>query len=572
MADKKVKEEVLLQEKEVWDVIEFARSMSGMYNSYINPELINARMRDITLNPMQASQDELNRALLDPKSNEFQLQRFSESFELQSMPYKRLISYLSNMLAWDITYTANVEASDYSAPKYKKDLKAVETFLDCFNYKQEFRVVVKEMLRHDAYFGCFRQVGDEYVLQELPSEYCKITGRWRGGFVFSFNMYWFLQPGVEIEDYPPFFKKKYKEIWGDANNPKAYNPALGPELRGSSSWIYWQDIPVDVGVCFKLTPELSTRLPYFTPLFNDLILQPLIRNLQKNINMAAAAKMIMGEVPMLDKTVKASVKDTMAISPELLGRFMGLVKNAVTEAVTVAAAPLTNIEGISFDGDNLMYDQFLRTALASSGVNTNLVFSSSIKPNAIETQLSLNVDEQLMMVLYEQFNEAMNYWASKITRTFKFMFVFEGTDFFLDRDARIKKVMDLLEKGIVMPQKIAAAHGMKPAQMRRHMEEAAATGFMKMLTPPAFEQQKEIAQMAQDAAMESQKLAIKSAPKPATTTPTAKKPSPTGGTKPKSPPASSAPKGRPKKPLSELGEEGQNTRAGATNVGRGGKA
>jgi len=212
-------------------------------------------------------------------------------------------------------------------------------------------------------------------------------------------MYWFIQPGVDINMYPSFFKRKYNQLWGGSNKDKKYKPSIAPELRASSSWIYWVDIPVTFGVCFKLSPELGARLPYFTPLFNDLILQGLMRNLQKNISMAAASKMIMGEVPMLNRDSKATVKDTIAVSPELLGKFMALLKSAISDAVKVASAPLQNIKGISFESDNEMYDSFLRTALASSGVNTNLIFSSNIKPNAVETQLSLNVDEQMMTAL-----------------------------------------------------------------------------------------------------------------------------------------------------------------------------
>jgi hypothetical protein len=384
--------------------------------------------------------------------------------------------------------------------------------------------------------------------------------------------------------YPDFFKKKYKEIWVDSNTTRSYNPALAPELRGSSSWIYWVDIPVDIGVCFKLTPELATRLPYFTPLFNDLILQSLMRNLQKNINMAEASKIIIGEVPLLNKEAKATVKDSMAISPDLLGKFMALVKSAISDAIKMASAPLTNIQGIDFTGNDKLYDSYSRTVYALSGVNTNLIFTSGVKPNAIETQLSLNVDEQMMTALYQQFNAFMNYQANKLTKTFKFNFEFEGTDFFLNRDARLTTAMSLFDKGIILPQKIAAAIGMKPAQLRKHMEESGAMDFMSMLTPPALEGQKEIADMTIEAQKEATDKQIKVQKESAklnqkvtttdkvTTGPTGKSvtrsvSTPTG----KAATTSADSKGRPKKKLSELGEEGIQTRTEGSNIGRGGK-
>ena len=567
-------EKPVLEEKEVWDIISFARAMSGMYgNTYLNPDLVSGRMKDITLNPMQATQDMLDAAMKSPKSSETQIQDFSQSFELTSMVYKRLLSFLGDMLSFDVTYTSSAETDDYGTPKYKKDLTAVERFLDRFEYRKEFRIAIKEMLRNDAFFACFRDTGDRFTLQELPSEYCKITGRWDGGFLFSFNMYWFIQPGVDIEMYPAFFKKKFNEIWESPNVMRNYDPALPPELRSRSSWIYWVDIPTTVGVCFKLTPELATRLPYFTPLFSDLILQPLMRNLQKNSNMAAASKLIMGEVPMLNKDAKATVKDTIGISPDLLGKFMALVRSAISDSIRVASAPLTNIKGISFDADNSIYDSYLKTALAMSGINTNLIFTSDVKQNTIETQLSLNVDEQMMTKLYDQFNDFMDYWVNKYTRTYRFRFSFEGTDFYLNRNQRLENAMTLFGQGIVLPQKIAAAIGMKPADFIKHMAEAKSMDFMGMLTVPSVLNQEailgETAKDQQDLVKTTAKLNPKPAPIPKApvlpTAPVVKKPGQADTGKP-------AQRGRPTKSDSEISDEGAQTRAQGTNIGRGGKA
>jgi len=584
------KKEPELTEQEVWNIIEFARGMSIYGQGYITPELISARMRDVTLNPMQATEDALNQALSNPKENELQLRQFSQDFEMRSMVYKRLISYMADMLAFDITYTSNAEPKDYDSPKYKKDLKAVEDILEKIPYKKEFAVAVKQMVRNDAFFACIRDVGNTYVLQELPADYCKITGRWEGGFLFSFNMYWFLLPGVDINMYPDFFKKKYKELWVNGSTQKPYAPSLPPEMR-SSTWVYWVDVPIDVGVCFKYSVELATRLPYFTPLFSDLILQALMRNLQKNASMAAASKMIIGQVPMLNKDAKATVKDMIAISPDLLGKFLALVKSSINEAIKVASAPLEDMQGISFDSENEIYDSYLKTTLASSGVNTNLIFTSDIKPNVLETQLSLNVDEQMMTILYEQFNIFMNYFVNKFTRTFKFNFVFEGTQFFLNRQQRLEAAMQLFNVGIVLPQKIAAAMGMKPAQLRKHMEEAQATGFMSLLSPPQLEAQKEMAEiqgkqqkeladqtaqnqkeLADQAAKNQEKVAEKQSklqPKPSVGVPAVKPVAkPEGKTTATGQPAKA---GRPQKPLTKISEETEQTRTEGENLGRGGK-
>lgn len=560
--EEKEKEVVFTDAQDVWTAVEFARFVNG-FNSYVTPDSVNARMKQVNLNPIAATEALLSAAMSDPKNNEENLQAFSQSFELLSMVYKRLISYSANMLSFDITYTSNAKAEDYKLPKYKKDLDIVETFLDKFEYRQEFRSAVRGMLRNDAFFGAFFDLGNKYILQELPSQYCKITGRWEGGLLFSFNFDWFRQPGVDINTYPDWFKKKYVELdkaIGSYYKQTNYKPSLPLAKRGNSRYMSWVDVPPEIGACFKFSPELASRLPYFTPLFNDLILQPTMRALQENINMAEASKMLVGEVPLLNRDAKATVKDSISISPELLAKFMALIKSAISDSVKIAAAPLQNFKTVDFEGNSTMYDSYLRTTLALSGVNTNLIFSSNVKPNVIETQLSLNVDEQMMCALYEQFEEYLGYQVNLRTKNFKFSFVFEGTDFSVNRDARFDKAMTLFEKGIVLPQKIAASLRMKPSELRRHMEEAKAMGFMDMLTPPSLMQQKEMADLNAKISEKASSKASEDAMKIAKVTAKAQ-PSEEG--------TDSA--GRPKKKSTELTDEGADTQAGGTNVGRGGK-
>jgi hypothetical protein len=520
------KEEVLLTKsevQEVFDFYKFAVAQSG-FSNVITPDLLAGRMKDVSMNPMAATDTTLAAAMTSPKSSEKELMQFSENFELQSMPYKRLIDYISGMLAWDYTYTSDVEEKEYDSGAYKKDLKIVENFFNRFDHKKEFSSAVRQEFRNEAFFCTPRFDGDQIVLQELPSspDYTKITGRWDYGLLFSFNMLWFIQPGVSIDMYPEFFRKKYLEYWKDGNI-NSYMPALSPLLRGSSSWVYWQDVPVDVGWCWKLNPEIIARVPYFTPLFPDLINQALMRNLQKNINMATANKMIIGEVPFL-KDAAAKVKDQISMTPETLGKFLQLVRSAISDALKFTAAPLNNIQGIEFKSENLVYDSYLRTSLASSGINSNLIFSSDIKPNSVETQLSLNVDEQIVTKLYSQFEAFLNYHVNRFTKKYKFHFKFEGTNFYTNRESRFNAQIKLLPLGIVLPQKVAASIGLSPFEFERQLAEGRANKWVDKLTPIISG-----AQMPAEGA------------------------------------------GAPTKPDSKIGDEGETTRANSRNVGRGGK-
>jgi len=225
--------------KEVWDVLQFAQtSMMSYFPNIYTPQLINSRMKDISFNPSVPTQDALDQALANPKNNEEILRNFVESMEILSAPFKRIISYMSSMLAYDLTYTA-INVKDYNDAKYKIDLDILFDFLDRFDYKREFNNVTKQLLRNELFAFSMRDDGDKIVLQELPLNYVKITGKWDYGFLIDFDFTYFLQPGVDVRMFPPFFQKKFDEIFGGSEGYNQYLPSLPVELRSKNNYIYW---------------------------------------------------------------------------------------------------------------------------------------------------------------------------------------------------------------------------------------------------------------------------------------------------------------------------------------------
>jgi hypothetical protein len=473
----------LITPEEVYDVLKFAQAAyGGQFNGYFTPDLINARMKDISLSPQAATASQISAALLNPKENEQQLVGYSEYMELVSMLYKRILLYFSGLLSFDINYVAlNVkDESEYKSTKYKNDLGIVADFFDKFNIKQEFRVVLKQMLRQEAYFGILRDDGERYTIQELPQQFCKLTGRWSNGLLFDFNMIWFWNGGVDINMYPAPFKRMYRDVY-NVIKEKRYDPAIDIQFR-TGGWVYWkQTSPKDGFVAFKLFPEIATVIPFLSPMMADAALQPVIRELQKNAYIAEASKLIVGQVEFIKDAV-SKVKDSLSISPETLGKFLALMKAGIPDAIKVAAAPLANITGIEFDGNNEMYDSYLKSAASVSGVNSRLLYSFD-RQNVLETQLSLDIDQNVLRPVYHQLENMLDYWVNQRTKKYKFKFMLEGFNTKIDRDARLKDAMTLAESGIVLEQKIASAIGMSPFDFRRMLAEGRENKFVEKLTP-----------------------------------------------------------------------------------------
>lgn len=523
---KKVNEEIDIQT--TWDMLEFAKSYtSGIMGGQgvFTPDLLNSRMKDISFNPQELSENDIVEALKNPKNNESTLRSIVEYLEIASMPFRRIMSYQHSQLAFDLTWTVDVEQKDYKKDAFKKQQKQIYDFVDNFDYKGQFRIALKQMLRNEVFICSPRQQGTKLVLQELPIDRCRITGRWDYGLLIDFDFTYFLQPGVSLDMYHPWFKKRFYEVFN--GDYKRYDPSLPINRRGENQFAMWVAVEPQYAWCFKFDPSIVTQIPYYSSLVPEFMSQAYVRALQKSQYTASSAKVLFGAVPLL-KDQKTTLKDALAISPEVAGKFLALVKSALGDAIKVATAPMEDTELFSVDSDNDQYSSYLQTAVSSSGVNTPLVFSGKQKANALESQLSWFSDYLIMDKVYPQFNNFMNFFGNKVVSNYKWSFEFEGSDYYLDRDRRLGDAMTLAGIGIVLPQKISAAIGMPYHKMLRMLDESDASGFVDRLKP---------IQMASQMSAEAQ----------------------------------SEGKGRPKTDDSKLSDGGSSTRDTGGNIGRGGK-
>jgi hypothetical protein len=494
---KNIDSDILSSEEEVQLALRFAQAYSqslGIYPSAFNPQLLNSRLQDITLRSgAKITGDSVAKALENPKSSEKELLSMSESFEITSAPYRRLISYMSDILAWDLTYYCkNIKkTSEYTSKAYKDDLDIVKSFLYAFDYKKEFSTVIKQLYREDTFFCIFRDDGERFVLQQLASDYCMITSRFDYGLLFTFDYSFFLRQGIDLDLFPPIFKETYRKLF-TKGSADSYDPSINIDLRRDSVWTYFADCsPSDGFWGFKLNPAVTTRTPFFCGLFPDLANQNLIRNLQKSSYMAECVKILAMQIPMLHKNTQAVVKDEYAMSPEVTGKFLQLMRSAINESVNVASAPMEDIHGIEFTSSNNIQSSWTKNALGNSGINTNLLYSGGdYRMNQQETLLSVAIDELASMEIYPYCSNFLEYQINKRTKHYKFGFEFEGSNLFTDRQRRLDNAMQLANIGVVNPMAFSAALGKNPFVFQAQLDEARANGWVDNLTPiiPAAQQ------------------------------------------------------------------------------------
>lgn len=479
---------------ELYNVMEFAqeyyKSVSGTssYPMTFTPQLTNQRLSSIGVSDKTTENFDYKKAFENLNSSQKSLVGYSEFLALTDAVSKRSTAYLGNLPAFDYTFVCNnaYDDKEYDSKEYKEDLKKVKIFLAHFNPQAQFIAVHRRTLKTDAYFGVFRTDFDNFCFQELPYDYCQIVGRnpdW--GYIFDFNMEWFLHQGLSINQYPSNFKKLWRQVFGDMKDITEYDPSNPLSKRDGtfSLWTQTSPLPKDGNfVCFKFNSDIYATIPFLATLFGDAANKDLVRSLQNNAYIIASQKILVGLIPMLKEQKSGSVKDAVAISPKTMGAFLGLLKQGLSDAVKISGVPFSDVKDISFSlPTSNMYDQYNATEASNAGATSRFVYTSD-KLSAAEVKYNVLIDEIISKQVYPQYAAWLSTMVNQLTEKYKFTFTFDGTKF--DRNERLERAEKLANRGIFIDQLYASAIGKNKFELEALMLMSKNSSFYDLLRLP----------------------------------------------------------------------------------------
>lgn len=482
-----VNEQITVQEVNqvlnAFNFLEFQDSYkSTYYNSYFTPDTVNQVMKDVNMNYVEVSIEGMEKALKNPKDSELILRNYAVSMENQNMYYKRLIRYFSDMASFNLNYDCiNItKETDFKSKAYKDDLKILDNFCSSFDFKEEFSTVIRQLLRQGVFYCILRNNGEKYTLQELPPDFCKVTGRHSYGLLFDFNMEWFVgHYGVDINMYPKVFKKMYRDVFNQMSKP--YNPAM-PVDRRKSTFVYWhQCSPTDGFWAWKITPEIATLIPYFAPMFPDMGFLPTVRRLQNDKYFIEASKLLVGILGFNKDAKSGQVSNQLNITPSVLGQFLGLARQGLNKQIGLVALPLDDIKSVDFDTSekNIVTDYI--KSMSQQGLSSSDVLMSDNKLNSHQSKLASAIDGNLVKSMYSMFANFVDYYVNMRTKKFKFHVSFHDIDVPDDRAERENKFKTNASMGIVDVQYAARMFDLNPFEFDRRLSMSKASGFENKL-------------------------------------------------------------------------------------------
>ena len=88
-----------------------------------------------------------------------------------------------------------------------------------------------------------------------------------------------------------------------------------------------------------------------------------------------------------------------------------------------------------------------------------------------------------MKPMYSQFQNFLNFYVNKLTKKYKFKFIFEGCAYEFDRANRFDRLLKMADKGIVLNSSAyASVIGMEPQDFEQSLSEGHAGGMLDKLS------------------------------------------------------------------------------------------
>ncbi|MDE6149541.1 MAG: hypothetical protein K2F81_05535 [Ruminococcus sp.] len=460
----------------------FQSYLKSHNNIWFTPQLLNSGLKNLNMHSTIYDINKIRHMILQPHLCEQELRKLSYRFHNEIMSYKNVIDLWSSMLTFDSEpIPCNPDGSelthqDFNSNAYKRDYKVISRFFQSFNVKDEFLKVLWNMCMYDTYYTSIRNDEDHIWLQELPSSHCIIDAESYLGYLFSFDLSYFTNVGVDISGYSPELIRRYKNaIQGKENN----KPQNYPNRNGS--WVNWTPMYPDDAWVFKFNPQYAGSVPPLLGMLIDYAKLDKFKNLEELKKELEVYKVIVATVPRVNNNKGGSRVDNFAISAKELGEFVASVKNTLHDKVDFKAAPLENFKMFDFSPTATERD-ILETTLKNIQNQSMLTNAVSLTDNV--NVASANIYKTFhgakMSKLYFQFENFCNYQINKRTKRYKFKVKFVGTIW--DKEERIKRSNEDMRNGLILPE-IFSSRGMNITEANNSINMMYSMGIPDMFKP-----------------------------------------------------------------------------------------
>ena len=232
---------------------------------------------------------------------------------------------------------------------------------------------------------------------------------------------------------------------------------------------------------WKISPELATIVPYFAPMFPNLSFGKIARDLQNDKYFIEASKLLVGIIGFNKDMKSGQVANSINITPDVLGKFLGVARKGLNKQIGLVALPMDSIETVDFDvSQNNIENDYLKNVASQSIASYSSLFATE-KLNSHQSKLASAIDMNFVNSMYEMFSDFVEYQVNSRTKKFKFRIHFNDM-YIPDQQAQVlSNFKDLSNLGILDVQLAARACDVTPFELMRRLQMSKSMGFDKKL-------------------------------------------------------------------------------------------
>jgi hypothetical protein len=324
---------------------------------------------------------------------------------------------------------------------YSDNLRIVENM----NIKHEYAKILHSVFKEGVFFGYIHQSKDSFFIQQLDSDYCKITFIEDGLYGFAFNFSYFFTYPERLNMFPDEFKRIYKEKY------EGKKQRLGK--------FFWEDLSAENTICIKFDETSWYPIPPFIGVFESLLDISDFKELQKAKEVIDNYKLITMQIPINEQSDEP---DNYLISAEHAQIFQNNVESVVPDQIGVATVPL-KVDVIDFERDKVDKNKVNdATAQYFSEAGVSKVLFSSEANGSIGVNYSIITDENVAFTILRQLERWTNRFLKNIKGAYQFRAVFPDVTRF-NRKEVIATTLSNAQSGLPEKSKLLAVSGSNPS-------------------------------------------------------------------------------------------------------------
>jgi hypothetical protein len=452
----KVGEEIL---SEIQDAIEtkqkgeFKKPFYPIDFAQLGKLVLKDLSKNQTINQLYSkyTKQDIIRFMENPERYEKQLRELSRFLYINSNHYKRSILHFALLHKLDyVIEPYGINSKKINERMFKQSYQYVADVLENMNIKHELRKIMTVGFREDVFYGVERLEKDSYFIQQLPPEYCQITGICDGTYTFSFDFSFFNKDVTLLENYPKSFTKLYNEYKKDTK-------------------LKWKEIEPDESICIKINEDSLEVIPFLAGVFIDVFDlndYKLLRKAKEELNNYAV---LVEKIPINKDSETAN---DFALELETAKDFHNKASQALPDQVGLMLSPFESVDLIKFDKDRSESDAVAkaeRDYYSSVGLS-QLLFNGENASGA-SLKSSITADSIIVFNVARQIERWINRKLKSVNKNYKFKMRFLDVTWFNETEV-LDNTLKLAQYGVPVKAELCALKGITPAslEMQTYLE------------------------------------------------------------------------------------------------------